>query len=147
MFFQLKPQAPSQLGEFTTYDKSNTPWKILELHVIFDLWCDDDILKTSPCYYVTERLYQVLRTSEFSGITFEGKVRTDVSDLFNDLFPCRVLPNYYLINITGRENHDDFGIAPPNKLIISSEVLELLKQFNVTESSIIQIPNEPPHFY
>lgn len=136
MFIHLKPQAPSQLGKETEYDKSFTPWKIIKLHIIFDLWSDDDLLRNSPCYFVTKRAYDALAKEKFTGIEFGGEVKTEVSDTFKKLYPNKELPSYYLIRIVGVPGKDDLGIEYPNKLIISKVVLLLLQEYNLSDAKI-----------
>ena len=133
----LKLNSPAQLGNQTIFDKSYTPWKILTLHVIFDLWCDDDILKTSPCFYVTRRLREALLNSELSGYSLGEKVQTEVSLTYRNLYPKQCIADYYLLNITGKPNQDDFSLLHPNSLILSSESMSFLTNFKIGETSVI----------
>lgn len=137
MFVQIKPQAPSQLGKDTEYDKTFTPWKVLKLHVIFDVWSADDLLRNSPCYFVTKRVYDAFSESKFTGIELGGKVKTDLSETFKNIYPNKTLPDYYLITVVGEPYKDDFGIDHPNKLIVSENVLSLLKEYHLSDAKII----------
>ena len=139
MFIQLKPQAPSQLGRETEYDKSFTPWKVLKLHIVLDLWSNDDILRNSPCYFITKRVYDALLKTNFTGFEFGEKVNVEVSETFKNLYSEKKIPDYYLIRITGEAKKDDFGIETPNKLIISDNALLFLKEFNLVDARVISL--------
>jgi hypothetical protein len=121
------------------YDKSITPWKIERLHVVFDVWSDDDLLRTSPCYFITVRLSEALHSSNFSGIKIGPEVETEASLTFKGLYPDKNLPRYYLLRIDGNAFKDDFGLDKSNKLIISERAKQFLTGFNLSDSEIEEV--------
>lgn len=136
LFYKISIQSPSQLGKYTTYDKSSVPWKPTKLHVVFDVWSDDDLLKTSPYYFVTNRLFQSIVNKNFSGIEVGLELETEASLTFKGLYPNKIIPEFYLLNITGIAYVDDFGLEKPNKLIISEKVFSFLKNYNLSDAKI-----------
>jgi hypothetical protein len=136
MFYKISTQAPAQMGKRTILDKKYTPWKVEKLHAIFDVWSDDDLLKTSPCYYVSERLFQTLTSSSLSGFELDADLDTDVSLTFKNLYPNKTIPRFILLNIVGNAGVDDFGLTDEGELILSEAAVELLRKFNTTETEI-----------
>jgi hypothetical protein len=97
MFYNVIPQSIAQLGSNTIYDKSTTPWKILKLHVKVDVWSSDDLLKTSPCYFVTERLRSGLIDQSFTGFEIGPKLETELSNTFKNVYTYKDIPEFYLL--------------------------------------------------
>ena len=138
MFYKISTQVPSQMGKRTVFNKTYSPWKVEKLHAIFDVWSEDDILKTSPCYFVTERLFQMLSSSALTGIEFDSEIDTDTSITFQNLYPNKVLPKFYLINILGKAGSDDFGLTDQKELIVSQRAHDIIRKFNTNETEIIK---------
>ena len=138
MYYFIKPQSASQLGNKTVYDKSVVPWGIEKLHVIFDVWSNDDILKNSPCYFISKKLHNGILDSELSGIEIGEQIQIDKSDTFQSLYPNKKIGEFYLVHITGSPMVSDFGILSPNKLIISEKALKLLNGYIMNDCEIVR---------
>src|SRR5690606_11191327 len=114
--------------------------KVERLHVVFDVWSDDDLLRTSPCYFITERLSEALGSNSFSGIKVGTEVETEASLTYQGLYPDKILPRYFLLRIDGTAFKDDFGLDKLNKLIISDRAKQFLAGFNLSDSEIEEVP-------
>ena len=136
MFYKISTQAPAQMGKRTILDKENTPWKVRKLHAIFDVWSDDDLLKTSPCYYVSERLFRALSSSSLSGFELNTELDTDISLTFKNLYPNKTIPKFILLNIVGNAGVNDFGLTEDMDLVLSEAAVEILRKYNTSETEI-----------
>lgn len=136
MFYKIKPECPAQMGKETKFDKNFTPWKITKLHLVFDVWMGGDLLKESPCFYVTERFLDKINIEEISGLKSIKSAKVTSSETFKNLYPNRTLPNCFQLEIDGSPGVDDIGITAPSQLIISEKFLHLLKKVDMSNSRI-----------
>lgn len=139
MFFRINPQSVAQLGSKTEFDKTHQPWRVLILHVVFDVWSNDDLLKTSPCYFVSQQLYLDILDKKFSGINLDSEIVTDLSETFIRLYPEKSIPKFYLLRIFGEAFKDDFGLDNTNKLIVSHRAFSVLKNYNLSDAKIEEV--------
>ena len=138
MYYKVKPQSLAQLGKNTIYDRSITPWRVTKLHAVFDVWSDDDLLKASPCYFVTERLSRDLLNQKFTGVEIGLKLETEITETFRNLYPNKTMPAFYLLNIAGTAFRDDFALENISQLVLSDRVVSFLKNYNLSEVEIIE---------
>lgn len=133
MFKYIEPEVSGELGESTELDNSVHPPIVKKLHYEFEGWLGNDMIESFPCYLVTENLRRDIEKKGFSGINFSDVIIT-VSEEFKDLYPTRTLPNFYWMKIEGKEGVDDFGLSEDYRLVISSQVQELLSFYNLSEA-------------
>ncbi len=136
MFYEINPESPAQLGSKTEYDKSVTPSKITKLHLVFDAWVGGDLLKESTCFYVTERFLEKINIDEITGLKSIYPTQVTASDTFKNLYPNRVPPNCFQLEIDGKPGVDDVGIHPPYQLIVSQKFLDLLRKIDLSIAKI-----------
>ncbi len=136
MFYNIKPECPAQMGSKTIFDKSVTPWKITQLHLVFDVWLGGDLLKESPCFFVTERFLEKIKIDEISGLKSISPIRVSSSETFKNLYPNRIPPNCFLLQINGKPGVDDIGIHPSSQLIISQKFLDRLRKVDLSNAKI-----------
>ncbi|GBH13405.1 Phosphotransferase system IIA component [Pseudomonas syringae pv. actinidiae] len=58
------------------------------------------------------------------------------SENFLELYPDTALPEFYWLQVIGRAETDDFGVAEKNRLVVSHTALTILKNFNVNHADI-----------
>ena len=97
------------------------------LHYEFDVWLGDELLESTPCFIVTERLAAEIEKAGFTGVTFDD-VEISKSGEFEDRYPNRKLPAFLWMKVFGKAGQDDFGRTPDIKLVVSQRVLRLLRE-------------------
>ena len=140
-YYIIEPEVAGEIGENTIYEygesrqeKENGPI-IKHLHFVFDGWLGDDIIETSPCFLVSERLKLLIEKNMLSGCVFQN-VEISYSDLFKELYPDRCMPIFYRLVPTcsicineGKYNSNinmkDFMISQKNYLVISEKAKSL----------------------
>jgi hypothetical protein len=126
MLYILEPEVAGGFGENVVYDPSTR--HVEHLHYQFDGWLGDDLLTTTPCYIVTDRLRSVIEQSARTGYEFET-VEVTTSELFRELYPDRELPKFWWLKVTGKPGVDDFGLSPDYYgLVVRDSVLTKMKE-------------------
>ncbi|NBP67651.1 MAG: hypothetical protein EBU52_02805 [Cytophagia bacterium] len=135
-YFRLKPEAPAVIGEHSEIERvQGDALKVRKMHLVFEGWFGDDLMKTSPVFYITEKLKRDLESSELSGISHFENIEVTKSENFKELYPNKELPDFFLFVINGTARQDDFGIEI-GKLIVSEKALGFLKGFRLAETEI-----------
>ncbi|GAB6263398.1 hypothetical protein [Photobacterium sp. R1] len=134
-FFYIEPEVAGELGPTTVVDNSMHPPVVNLLEYRFESWLGDSILESFPCFVVTRPLADALTTNKFSGFTIDS-VMISISDEFKELQPGINLPNFVWLKITGQSGRDDFGLADDFRLVVSDNVLHVLKSFNLDNADI-----------
>ena len=138
-YFRLRPEIPAGIGENSEIERiQGNPLKVKRLHLVFEGWFGDDLMKTSPVFYVTEKLKQGLESAKFSGVSHFENIEVTKSENFEELYPEKELPSFFLFKINGEAKQDDFGVEV-GKLIVSAKALEFLKGFNLSETEIEEV--------
>ncbi len=138
-YYLIKPEVPAGIGEESIIERiQGQPLKILNLHLVFDGWHGSDLMKTSPVFYITEKLYNKLIECSFSGIEGFEKAKVDKSDNFLELYPELELPDFYWMKINGTPKKSDFGLEAL-KLVVSEPVKIFLEEFSLVGASIIPL--------
>ncbi|MBP9134789.1 MAG: hypothetical protein KBF75_12220 [Saprospiraceae bacterium] len=138
-FFKIMPEVPASFGQETVFERvSGAPLKVTKVQLIFDGWLENDLMETSPIYYITVRLKCFLHTKNLSGIESFEIIEALKSETFLELYPEKKLPTIYQIKINGNPFVDDFGINN-GYLIISEKVKNYLAEFNVSCASFEEI--------
>ena len=132
---KIEPEVPAGMGELTEFDKTEVPWKIKKLHLIFEGLFNDDLLTCSPAFYVTERLKSAIENSELTGVSKVDPIIITKSENFEELYPNNDLPSFYMLRISEDNGGYDFNIYE-NSLYVSENALSLLKKFNLSEAEI-----------
>jgi hypothetical protein len=139
MYFELVPEVAGGWGQETVVDRSVHPPRILKLEYRFEDWLGDDLLATSPCYVVTERLASALEIAGLTGFSLADVVIT-TSELFDrihrDLKLPRTLPQFRWLKVHGAAGRDDFGLLDGYRLVVSDHALEVLNGYNLHHAEI-----------
>ncbi|REC41604.1 hypothetical protein [Chryseobacterium pennipullorum] len=135
MYRLIEPEVAGGLGGKTELDNTYFPPLIKHLHYEFDGWMGNDILESFPCYIVTEQLRSDIESETLTGINFDN-VLVSKSETFLELYPNKILPNFFWAKINGESYKDDFFITEKNILAISEKAYSLLKKFNIDQADI-----------
>jgi len=125
LYYYIEPEVAGGLGCNTMMDRSSHPPIVSRLHYKFDGWLDDELLETFPCYIITKRLWKVIQDEEFTGVE-SAPVEISLSEVFQELYPNRKVPDFVWLKVSGKAGIDDFGITSDNRLVVSERVLNLL---------------------
>lgn len=139
-FIKIEPEVSVYIGERTVFDKSVVPWYVQKLHLEFEGWFGDDLVTASPVFCVTQRLKEGLESSSLSGISNFDSIEITKTENFEELYPDKELPAFFLLRINGESKKDDIAIEAGD-LIISERALEFLQGFNLSEAEIEDLKN------
>lgn len=155
--YMLEPEVAGEIGENTEYDnfddvkyKGSKP-EISKLHFVFSGWLGDDILESTPCFIVTDKLKKEIEKSKLRGYEFQD-VEILLSDEFIEFYPDRDIPQFKRLIPKGSvvvegETYttwtgDDFNFSDKSYLVVSQRALNLLKQFNVDNCDLYKLSSE-----
>jgi hypothetical protein len=135
-FYKLDPEVAGGWGTNTEFTRTpGKPLVVHKLHYQFDGWLGDELLESSPCYIVTERLANAIRNQEFSGYELKA-VEVSTSDQFRELYPDRQLPQFAWLGITGKAGVDDFGMDEDGRLVVSERAFGTLKATQLSNCEV-----------
>lgn len=142
MFYILEPEVAGGFGDNVVYDPSTR--HVEHLHYQFDGWLGDDLLETTPCFIVTDRLRSVIQESARTGYEF-ATVEVTTSELFRELYPDRELPKFWWLKISGKPGVDDFGLSPDHRLVVKDAVLaDIQQQCQLDNCDVTEFPPPSP---
>ena len=134
-YYQLEPEVAGGIGEHSVIDRSSGKMVVRKLHYEFDGWGGDELLESTPCFIVSERLAREIERAELTGISFDD-VEVTMSDQFKELYPNRQVPKFIWLKVEGVAGRDDFGIAPGLLLVVSKRANDLLKTFGISNALV-----------
>lgn len=133
-YYCLEPEVAGGWGKNTVFKR--TPGKatvVHKLHYEFDGWPGDELLESTPCFIMSERIAREIERDHLSGARFDN-VEITTSDEFKELYPNRQLPKFVWLKVEGKAGQDDFGIAQDARLVVSERALGLLREFGVSQA-------------
>ncbi len=135
MFFFIEPEVAGGLGDGTIIDNSSHPPIVTKLEYRFEGWLGDDLLESFPCFIITEVLAQRISEHKFSGFSLRPVLITK-SDDYLEQGGDNALREFLWVVIEGHAGVDDFGLAHDHRLVISDEVLKVLKGSKIDNADI-----------
>lgn len=136
-YYVVEPEVAGGWGKNTVCTRTpGKPPVVHKLHYQFDGWLGDELLESTPCYIVTERLANEIGRAQLSGLRLD-EVEVTASDQFTGLYPNRQLPKFVWLKVEGKAGQDDFGIAPGLRLVVSERALQLLKGVGISHAASI----------
>lgn len=152
--FMIEPEVAGELGENTIYENyddvvnEGERAKISHLHFVFYGWLGDDILETTPCFLVSEKLKETIEKSDLSGYEFEN-IEVTLSEEFLEIYPDVIVPSFYrllpkgTIKVEDDKYSDwdnmDFSVTEKDYLVVSEKVMDLLKNFQIENADITEL--------
>ncbi|CAM4311373.1 hypothetical protein TU52_18515 [Bacillus cereus] len=154
--YLLSPEVAGGHGEKTIYSKEKNigtegvSGKVQFLHYEFYGWLGDDLLESTPCFIVSEKLKNALLSSELKGFKLE-ECLISLSEEFLELYPDKELSNFWRLIPLGTVNHENgnysewsghqFCLTTRGDLIVTEEVLSFLKSFTLKYCDILLLKN------
>jgi hypothetical protein len=124
-------------GKNTVFTRTpGRPTVVHKLHYHFDGWLGDELLESTPCYIVSERLASEIERAQLTGVTFD-EVEITTSEQFTVLYPNRQLPKFVWLKVGGKPGQDDFGVTSGLELVVSNRALELLERVGVSHAASV----------
>ncbi|WP_144697936.1 hypothetical protein [Fictibacillus phosphorivorans] len=149
--YLLEPEVAGGLGEKTTY--YNKTYKnglklISFLNYEFEGWLGDELLESTPSFIVTQELANSIQYSQLNGYVFEG-VEITKSDLFQEIYPNRILPNFKRLIPNGKVSinndtynnwsQEDFCLSENLELVVSPQALKVLNLHVLKHCNVIKL--------
>lgn len=135
-YYHIEPEVAGGFGAHTVIDRSSGKMVVRKLHYQFDGWLGDEILESTPCFIVSERLAREIDGAKLTGIKFD-EVEVTTSDQFKELYPNRQIPKFVWLKIEGQAERDDFGMAPGLRLVVSERANEVLKRCGASNALVV----------
>jgi hypothetical protein len=136
-YYTIEPEVAGGWGKNTVFDR--IPGKgtfVHKLHYEFDGWLGDELVESSACYVVTERMVREIERAGLTGARFdEAEVTT--SEQFRDIYPNRQLPKFVWLRAMGKPGQDDFVLGTDLRLMVSERALELLKRVGISHAASV----------
>ena len=137
-YYTLEPEVAGGFGPNSILeDPSARPPRISHFNYEFHGWLGDSLLEAIACFIVTESLKDKNAASQSSGVSF-GTVVVSKSGEFEDLHPGRQLPNFVLLQVTGKAGENDFGLSAKHCLVVSERVLDVLRHSGMSHCAIAE---------
>lgn len=121
------------------YGSGQTPWRVDKLHVVFDRFTTDDILKFHTLHFVTRWVLEVLRENQFTGLGICHLVEIDYTRQYWSMYSEAISQDYYILTVEGAAGHDDIGINRDGELVVSRNVLSVLSRLNICEVELEEL--------
>ncbi len=146
-FYLFKPDASGDEGDNTVYvgDPKARPCVISHLHYEFNLWPEDELLRSVSQYVGTQRLRQELEALRppVTGVDFADVEISGDEDEFERMErqgrSDSELGKWYWFKITGKAGLDDFAVAPVGHLVISERVASIMLEKSMVHNPERQI--------
>ena len=152
--YMLEPEVAGEIGENTIYDNFDdvkyrcAKPEISKLHFIFSGWLGDDIIESTPCFIVTDKLKTEIEKNELIGCEFQD-VEISLSDEFIEIYPNRDIPQFKRLipkgsvvvegEIYSTWTGEDFSFSDKSYLVVSERALNILKEFNVDNCDLYKL--------
>ena len=135
-YYTVEPEVAGGWGKNTVFDRvSGRPTIVRKLHYEFSGWLGDELLTSTPCFRVSERMESEIARGNFTGACFD-EVEITKSGEFQDFYPDRRLPKFVWLRVDGNPGHHDFGLARGIRLVVSERALKVLQDVGISHASI-----------
>ncbi len=134
--YVVEPEVAGGWGKNTVFNAA--PGKgtaVHKLHYEFEGWLGDELLESTPCFIVSERMAREIGGAELTGVRFD-EVEVTVSQEFMQLYPSRQLPKFVWLKVQGTPGGDDFGTAQDLRLVVSERALEVLRRVGIAHAAV-----------
>ena len=137
MYYKIRWLNQSKQIE-NVYGTGQTPWKVDGIHVVFDQYTDEDVLKFRALHFVSREVLEIIRHNQFTGLGICRPVEIEINDGYT-MYPLRIFKQYYLLAVHGTPGQDDIGMTLDCQLVISKDVLNALCEVEVCDVEIIEL--------
>lgn len=137
-FYFIEPEVAGGFGKNTVFERTpGRPTVVHKLHYEFDGWLGDELLESTPCFIISERMAHEIGKRNLLGVKFD-EVEVTTSGEFQDLHPERQLPKFFWLRVEGRAGQEDFGIASDARLVVSDRAIEVLRVFGISQALLTE---------
>jgi len=137
-YLYIEPEVAGGWGKNTVFDRTpGRPTVVHKLHYEFDGWLGDELLESTPCFIVSERMAREVKKMHLTGVNFDD-VEVTTSEQFQELYPNRQLPKFVWLRVEGTAGQDDFAIAPDGRLVVSERALAVLRALGISQALITE---------
>lgn len=142
-FYALYPDIPGELGSRTRYSSDKELREIIRPQCKFLDWGEDDLVKIG-CYLASEKLKQAIEIQKCSGCRFGevDTVRTGAAALYVNN-KMEHFPSWTWLQPVGQAGVEDFGIDEERRLVVSQNVLNILRQFCIKNAEVYELNDAP----
>jgi hypothetical protein len=142
LYYTLLPEVAGGFGpDAILADPYARPPRIARFHYEFDVWPHDPLQEAVACFIVTQSVKERILALRASGVAF-GDVEVSKSLNVEEFYPDRELPKFAWLQVTGKAGMDDFGLSPKHDLVVSQQVLDLLKDAGMSECEIKEFTSQ-----
>lgn len=127
-YFSIEAEVAGGLGSHSVTQEAPGELRVQRLHYVFEGWCGDEIVESTPCYIVTDRLAGIIRSFGLTGVDFD-EVEIERSAGFRELHPDESLPPFMWMKVGGARMKDDFFLAGYGRLVVSERALEIIRPY------------------
>ena len=139
-YYFLKPEVAGGWGGNIVFERSpSLGTVVLKLHYIFEDWLGDAIVKSSPCFIVTEAAAIEIQRNNLTGVTFDD-VEVSTSQQFKMFHSDIILPIFKWLKVVGEPGRDDFGLEGRTKLIVSQNAIDILNELGLSHAIVQPLP-------
>lgn len=134
MFYRIRPEVPGVIGEDTAFDTTVHPPRVEgTLYYEIDNWFGSDLVTSHPCYLVTHKLADALASSGLECFCLRHVEIVYGDGAFERLYRHGLseFPTFRWLFVTGTATHDDVGLTPRGRLIVSDVALRVFRQGNL----------------
>lgn len=148
--YRLSPEVAGGLGEnsILIHNENGIMKDVSYSHYKFEGWLGDELLTTSPCFIVTEKLFNAIINSNLTGSKFQDM---EVSESYNFklLKPDVILPKFKRLIPVGTVQIEDkkvkywsghdFCLMGVTRLVVSNNALNILQKHRISNCDIIEL--------
>ncbi len=127
-YYYIEPEVAGEIGPHSIVHESSGRLSVEKLHYVFNGWASDEILESTPCYIVSTKLVDLIRSKQLSGIVFDD-VEVSFSKQFYQLYPNKKIPSFLWMKVHGVAGKDDVFLAEDTRLVISERAWNVLKPY------------------
>lgn len=102
MMYKISPEVPGSIGSNSVIEYEGGKIKNIKfLEYEFEGWFGDELLTSSPCYIITERLAEFLDKNKLTGFACDDNIKTTKSEIFEYYHPNVELPTFLRMLVKG----------------------------------------------
>lgn len=144
MYYYVDAEVPGTLAPGSSFDPALRATDSGPLHLVFDGWMGDDLVTTSPFWFVTARLADALRDSDLSGFELDPATASQ-SDQYEATTDRALADTWLRLVPTGSvDRGDDLALEGRADLLVSGAALEVLRSFALENADIAPAEDGPP---
>ncbi|HWS50361.1 MAG TPA: hypothetical protein VN241_05075 [Microbacterium sp.] len=144
MYYYVDAEVPGTLAPGSSFDPGQRAADSGPLHLVFDGWMGDDLVTTSPFWFVTARLADALRDAGLSGFELDPATASE-GEQYDATTDRALAATWFRLVPTGSiERDDDLALEGRTELLVSGAALEVLRSFALENADVAPAEDGPP---